>query len=802
MSLSFSRCLAISSFLAGLACLFSTPSASAQTTILVNDIAQGPTALNPDGRGDTTCTLGDAILTANSLALNGQPVGGCLSTGTGAPYTIQLSHTTYVLTIVHNYWYGPNALPPIATTIVIEGNGATLQVPENDANGNPIKRLRFFYVGADPSAPPTLGFVTPGAGNLTLKDVTLMGGRQLGGTGGAAGAGGAGMGGAIFSQGSLQLVNTTMTANSATGGGTDSSFNRFFFGAGGMGQDGQSNQGTPVGGGFGGLLTSAVGGSFTAFSKGGTYITGLNSGGAGFGLTDNGAATGGGIPDGLGGQSSETKSAGHGSGGGSVFCNSDASSGGDFGVGGQECAGGGVGGGAGTFTDPLMFHYKSGGGGFGGGGGAGGGGGFGGGALLSPEDLGGNSGAAGYGGSLSGGSAGMGGAIFNHGGSLNALNSTLSANSATGGPGGGAGLGGAIFNLNGAVTLSFSTLDKNSVAVGSGGGNLASGGAIYSVGYNLVAGQAAKLVIRNSILGDTVGGSDLASDQPSNVAPGGGGGPNAATASVTFQGANIVMSAAYTGAGTVQGPPPLTASPLIGPLQLNPPGLTPTMAIPYTSPAFKVTTCDQTVATDQRGVSRPQPGLTACDIGAFEVQTQTITFNPIPQQVVGAVVTLNATASSNLPVTFTSLTTTCSVSGSAATMLALGTCTIQASQSGGMGYAPAPSVTQSINVVPPSNFSIKPLPPKETIDRRDPAGFVLELDSLNGFNSNVRLTCSGGPAGSVCIVFPQTVKVNGRAFAIAGIAFPRGAAARSYTITFTGVSGALTHSATATVTLK
>jgi hypothetical protein len=79
---------------------------------------------------------------------------------------------------------------------------------------------------------------------------------------------------------------------------------------------------------------------------------------------------------------------------------------------------------------------------------------------------------------------------------------------------------------------------------------------------------------------------------------------------------------------------------------------------------------------------------------------------------------------------------------------------------------------------------------------------VLELDSLNGFNSNVQLTCSGGPAGSVCIAFPQTVRVDGRAYAIAGIAFPRGAAARSYTITFTGISGALTNSATATVTLK
>ena len=78
-----------------------------------------------------------------------------------------------------------------------------------------------------------------------------------------------------------------------------------------------------------------------------------------------------------------------------------------------------------------------------------------------------------------------------------------------------------------------------------------------------------------------------------------------------------------------------------------------------------------------------------------------------------------------------------------------------------MGYAPAAPVTQNINVVPRANFSIKPLPPNETVDRRDPAGFVLELDSLNGFNGNVRLSCSGGPARTLCIVFPQTVKLNG-----------------------------------------
>ncbi len=787
--------------------LLSPSLANAQTTIAVNDTAQGPTAQNPTGQGDTTCTLGDAILTANSLALSGAAVGGCQPAGNGAPYTIQLATSaTYSLTSVHNYWYGPNALPPIATQIVIEGNGATLQVPANDLSGNPIKRLRFFYVGAGPNAPATLNIITPGAGNLALKNLTLTGGRQVGGTGGSISGGGAGMGGAIFNQGTLQIVNTTLTANSATGGESDGSSPN---GGGGMGQDSAQNRLGEgyIGGGFGGALTSSTGGVFTAISKGGVAGSGQSGGGGGFGGTDNGnssTGTGGGVPDGLGG-GADASNAGHGSGGGAIYFMSDcrANYGGDFGAGGTGCGGGGVGGGGGSDWPNSL---AAGGGGFGGGG-AGGSdgasGGFGGGSASTI--------ATGYGGSTRGGGAGMGGAIFNHGGNLTVLNSTLSGNSTIGGTstnagnGGGSGLGGAIFNLNGAVTVSFSTLDANSVLQGSSPDiqSSAAGGAIYSVGYNLVAGQAATLLIRNSILADTVGGSDLASDQPSNIARGAGGGVNAATASVTFAGVNIIPSASYTGAGTINGPTPLTSSPQLGPLEVNAPGLTPTMAIPASSPAFQVTPCDPAVTTDQRGVARPQPGVTACDAGAYELQTQSITFNPIAQQVVGAVVTLSATASSSLLVTFQSQTlAVCSVSGSSATMIAVGTCKIEADQAGNTNYAPAKPVTQSFSVVAAPSFTIKPLPTSETVNRGDVAGFVLELDSVNSFKGKVKLSCSGGPSGSVCVDLPQTVTLNGRAFALAGIFFPKNTKPGTYIITFTGVSGSLTNSTTATVTLK
>jgi hypothetical protein len=66
----------------------------------------------------------------------------------------------------------------------------------------------------------------------------------------------------------------------------------------------------------------------------------------------------------------------------------------------------------------------------------------------------------------------------------------------------------------------------------------------------------------------------------------------------------------------------------------------------------------------------------------------------------------------------------------------------------------------------------------------------------------VTLSCSGGPAGSKCLDFPQTVHVNGTAYAISGILFPENTTPGTYTMTFTGVSGALTNTATAKFTVK
>lgn len=79
---------------------------------------------------------------------------------------------------------------------------------------------------------------------------------------------------------------------------------------------------------------------------------------------------------------------------------------------------------------------------------------------------------------------------------------------------------------------------------------------------------------------------------------------------------------------------------------------------------------------------------------------QTITFTAPPNRTFSAVPTaLTATASSGLAVAFESRTrSVCTVAGAAATPVAVGKCTIRASQGGNATYAAAPNVDQSFSI--------------------------------------------------------------------------------------------------------
>jgi hypothetical protein len=93
-------------------------------------------------------------------------------------------------------------------------------------------------------------------------------------------------------------------------------------------------------------------------------------------------------------------------------------------------------------------------------------------------------------------------------------------------------------------------------------------------------------------------------------------------------------------------------------------------------------------------------------VNAALLQPQTITFNAPGTQTAGVLLTLSATASSGLAVSFASQTTgVCTVSGSTATVfiatfVSAGTCTIQASQAGNGTWAAASPVSRSFTVLP------------------------------------------------------------------------------------------------------
>jgi len=78
---------------------------------------------------------------------------------------------------------------------------------------------------------------------------------------------------------------------------------------------------------------------------------------------------------------------------------------------------------------------------------------------------------------------------------------------------------------------------------------------------------------------------------------------------------------------------------------------------------------------------------------------QSITFGAVPGLVFGGTATVSATATSGLPVSFSSTTpSVCTLSGNLATALAMGNCVVAGNQIGNANYNVAPQVTQTLPV--------------------------------------------------------------------------------------------------------
>jgi hypothetical protein len=120
------------------------------------------------------------------------------------------------------------------------------------------------------------------------------------------------------------------------------------------------------------------------------------------------------------------------------------------------------------------------------------------------------------------------------------------------------------------------------------------------------------------------------------------------------------------------------------------------------------------IAADQPGNSHyaPAPRATV-QIPVIFDPNQTITFGPAPSLSLFSTATVSATASSGLPVVYSSTTpAVCSVDSSTGlvTDLAAGTCTIAADQPGDANFKPAPQATQSLTVSLPPGTTVPGMP--------------------------------------------------------------------------------------------
>ena len=250
-----------------------------------------------------------------------------------------------------------------------------------------------------------------------------------------------------------------------------------------------------------------------------------------------------------------------------------------------------------------------------------------------------------------------------------------------------------------------------------------------------------------------------------------GGGNYAAATPVTrtfavLPGANTITFPPLTDTPFTSAPPVLSASASSG------------LAISYGSNSTGVCTATGStisfVAAGTCSITASQAGggnyAAATPVTRTFAVTQgvnTITFAPLPNRALGSgSFALTGTASSGLTVVFTTTTSgVCSVSGTTVSLLAVGTCTINASQAGNANFLPATQVSQSFQVTravtsvgltssAPSVFFGMPVTLTATVSGNSPTGTVTFSDGATvlgtaALSGNVAtLTTSALPTGA------------------------------------------------------
>jgi FG-GAP-like repeat len=230
------------------------------------------TTNNPNVIADGQCSLIEAIVNANDDAATH---ADCAA-GSGADNIVLPANANVTFNAVYGMTYAqfgsPVGLPPIASRITIEGNGATI----HRQGGAPVFGLMavrgnvFLGVGVPPR---------PG-GDLTLQNVTLSGGSSFGG---------------LLNNGTVSIKNSIISGNA--GGGVSNSYGILTIENSTISHNtsrGVTNSGTLT------IKNSTIAGNTTNFGGGGVSNYGGTVAIANSTISNNIASVGGGVSNPLG----------------------------------------------------------------------------------------------------------------------------------------------------------------------------------------------------------------------------------------------------------------------------------------------------------------------------------------------------------------------------------------------------------------------------------------------------------------------------------------------------------------------
>lgn len=184
----------------------------------------------------------------------------------------------------------------------------------------------------------------------------------------------------------------------------------------------------------------------------------------------------------------------------------------------------------------------------------------------------------------------------------------------------------------------------------------------------------------------------------------------------------------------------------------------------------------------------------ACAVG------QTITFPALPSPVAYGTspLTLSATASSGLPVSFRLVSGPGAVSGNTLAFNGTGTVTIAANQMGNAYYAVAPQQSQRVVVSAGSpTFEVTVIPNNPSLTSLSlghSRSYTVTVSALSGFTGSVVLGLSGLPAGVSYNFSPPSITTSGIAILTLTAAYDRSTYIGYSTLTVTGTRRNMTKS--------